>query len=103
MRLRKEYRINLIGGKDANGNTIMPEDFTPEALASRTPEEVESDDISLWFLVYLTGMHGPPSFAHLEGVGDCEEIEARNCDNPKFLSVTEKIREVFRDLDSKFD
>lgn len=103
MRMRTEYRINTIGSKDANNNTVMPEDFTPEALASRTPEEVESDDISLWALVYLTGMNGTPAFAHLEGVGTCEEIEARNCDNPKFLSVIEKIQEVFRDLDSKFD
>jgi len=91
-----KYSPNSIGHQSPHNGTIMPEDFTPEALASRTPEDVENDDIALWVVVYLSGANGTPSFAHLEGVGTCEEIEARN-DGERFKHCTSKIREIFKE------
>lgn len=92
-----EYSPNSIGHNPKNKSTIMPEDFTPEALASRTPEDAENDDITLWILVFLSGLDGgTPSYAHLEGVGTCEEIEARNS-GVRFQHCTGNIREIFSD------
>jgi len=74
MSRQREYIPSRMGSIDANGKRILPEDFTPESMLDRTPEQKCNDDLSLWIIVWSCN----DGYAHCEGVGTLEQIEARH-------------------------
>ena len=74
MSRQREYIPSRMGSIDANGKRVLPEDFTPESMLDRTPEQKCNDDLSLWVIVKCCD----GAYAHCEGVGTLEQIEARH-------------------------